>query len=76
MSLTHDLAEHDWLELLGVFDRLHGGASRRSVASMLDVLLLELYEGFGAAPEQDLWGSPRGPSGDHVLEHPSQRGCG
>ena len=51
-----EMAEADWMELIGLFDRLQGQASRRSVARSLDGLLLDLYQGFLEAPEEHLWG--------------------
>ncbi|HEX2464211.1 MAG TPA: UvrD-helicase domain-containing protein [Thermoanaerobaculia bacterium] len=50
------LADSDWRELVDLFERLHGTGARRSVARALDQLLLELYEIYLEAPQEELWG--------------------
>jgi ATP-dependent exoDNAse (exonuclease V) beta subunit len=55
-ATLRSLAERDWRELVDLFERLHTGSARRSVARALDALLLELYEIYLEAPAAELWG--------------------
>jgi ATP-dependent exoDNAse (exonuclease V) beta subunit len=57
------LAEKGWRELVDLFERLGGAGARRSVARALDQVLLELYEIYLEAPQEELWGRLRSSDG-------------